>query len=787
MPESGLPAHLMALRSDPPVVLDQDAVSLAQTHYGLKGLPQPLWGERDRNLLFRQENGGGDLILKFSNPAEDMAVLELQSAALAHIAAQDPSLPVPRIHPGLDARHVQAVTLSDGQVLMLRAQTYLQGVPLAEGEMTPAKLCESGALAARLDLSLRGFFHPAARPGLAWDLMKAERLLPCAETIEDPAFRAQAEGILRHLGDEAAPRLSGLRAQVIHNDLHPGNLLVDAEGDGSICGLIDFGDMLHAPLVVELGVALAEISCWSPQPLPLMASFLAGYESVLPLEPAERALLHSTIMARLAMALAILSWRAGNQRQADSRERHLIGEYQQALEILGSFGPVTLLAALYGGGEVAGEGVEPPVASTDDLRARRARLLGPDLSLSYRKPLHLVRGRDVWLYDAEGGEYLDAYNNVAHVGHCHPDVTAAIARQAALLNTNTRYLHETILDFSETLTGLMPEGLDVCFFVNSGSEANDIALQMAKAYSGGAGELILAHAYHGVTEATFAISPEEYDPVRRPAHVEILEQPDSYRGRLRGEGPAVAEGYAQDCERALAVLAGKGMRPAAVIVDSGTSSAGILDLPMGYLPTVVDKVRAVGGLYIADEVQVGLGRPGGHFWGFEALGAMPDIVTLGKPVGNGHPLGVVVTKREILSAFNAENAFFSTFGGNPVSSAAGLEVLRVLLREGLQQNARDTGAYLKEGLKTLAERAALIGDVRGTGLLIGIDLVKDPGSRAPAPEAAVEVANRLSEAGVLVGRTGPHGNVLKVRPPMTFRKPHADRLIAALAEALKGL
>ena len=429
-----------------------------------------------------------------------------------------------------------------------------------------------------------------------------------------------------------------------------------------------------------------------------------------------------------------------------------------------------------------------PQANTQQaLIRRRARLLGPDLSLSYENPLHLIRGEDVWLYDTDGRAYLDAYNNVAHVGHCHPDVVTAIARQAALLNTNTRYLHDAVLDLSEHLIATLPAGLDVCFYVNSGSEANDIAWQMAKAVTGNTGLLVLDEAYHGISEATFAMSTSEYDPAKRPGHIETLESPDSYRGRLQGSGAEVGNGYAQGCDQALAALTQRGHQPAALIIDSGVSSSGILDLPTGYLPAIANKVKAANGLYIADEVQVGLGRSGSHFWGFEALGAQPDIVTIGKPIGNGHPIGIVVTSREILAKFNAYEPFFSTFGGNPVSAAAGLEVLKVIARQKLQQNAAEISSYLKQGIKDLAERETLIGDVRGSGLLIGIDLVLDRETREPAGGIANQIYNHMRDNGVLIGTAGPHGNVLKIRPPMTFNKAHADQLIATLAEAMNTL
>ena len=425
--------------------------------------------------------------------------------------------------------------------------------------------------------------------------------------------------------------------------------------------------------------------------------------------------------------------------------------------------------------------------SKQALLRRRAELLGPDLSLSYQKPLHLVRGEDVWLYDAEGRAYLDSYNNVAHVGHCHPDVVEAISRQAGQLNTNTRYLHETVLDFSEQLTATLPAGLDACFYVNSGSEANDIAWQMAKACTGNTGVIVLDQAYHGITEATAWMSPSEYDAASRPDHLETLESPDTYRGRLRGNEPGVGRVYAENCDQAIARLAQRGQRPAALMIDSGTSSCGILELPEGYASAVASKVRSAGGVYIADEVQVGVGRSGSHFWGFEAFGVQPDIVTIGKPIGNGHPIGIVVTSPEILAKFNHYIPFFSTFGGNPVSAAAGLAVLGVVARQNLQQNALETSAYIKAGIRDLAESEFLIGEVRGSGLLIGIDLVLDRETRKPASAAAEQVYNLLRDDGVLIGIAGPHRNVLKIRPPMTFSKAHADQLINTLAEALNVL
>lgn len=420
------------------------------------------------------------------------------------------------------------------------------------------------------------------------------------------------------------------------------------------------------------------------------------------------------------------------------------------------------------------------------LENRRKRLLGPAYRLFYDRPLHIVRGEGVWLYDAHGRAYLDVYNNVPHVGHCHPHVVEALTRQAKTLNTHTRYLHETVLDYAERLTSKFPDKLDTCMFACTGSEANELAVRIARTFTGGEGFIVTEHAYHGNTNLIVELSPI-HDYVQRRESVKRVPAPDPYRGLHRAGKGDIGKNYATHVDDALKELGKRGARAAAFIIDTIFSSDGIFTETSDYVRIAVEKVRAAGGLFIADEVQPGFGRTGEQMWGFERHGVVPDIVTLGKPMGNGHPLSAVVTTREIIEKFAERARYFNTFGGNPVSCAAGLAVLDVLERDKLQDHAREVGAYLKGRLEEQRSRHKLVGDVRGEGLYIGVELVRDRESPEPASIETSAVVNGLQACGILTGTTGRDGNVLKLRPPMVFSKENADQLMDALEATLQDV
>ena len=420
------------------------------------------------------------------------------------------------------------------------------------------------------------------------------------------------------------------------------------------------------------------------------------------------------------------------------------------------------------------------------LGARRERL-GPSLSVAYRRPLTIVRGWMQHLFDDEGRAYLDAVNNVAHVGHSHPRVVDALHRQAAVLNTNTRYLHETILRYAERLAALLPEPLRVCYLVCSGSEANELALRLARAHTGRRSVVVIDHAYHGNTGTLVEISPYKFDGpggAGAPPFVRAVVMPDPYRGPYRGCDAGAGDRYAAHVRDAVADLERDGQPVAAFFAEPLLGCGGQIEAPPGYLAAAFTHVRAAGGVCVADEVQVGFGRAGTHFWGFATQDAVPDIVTLGKPIGNGHPLGAVVTTPEIAASFANGMEYFNTFGGNPVSCAVGLAVLDVIDEEGLQARALHVGRRLTEGLRALAARHALIGDVRGRGLFLGVELVRDRETLEPAPRHAAYVIERMRDQGVLVSTDGPLHNVVKIKPPLVFADADADRLVDALDVAL---
>ena len=429
----------------------------------------------------------------------------------------------------------------------------------------------------------------------------------------------------------------------------------------------------------------------------------------------------------------------------------------------------------------------PVTEDTARLLLARQRLVGRNVRLGYRNPLHIVRGSAQYLFDADGRRYLDGYNNVPHVGHCHPVVVEVATRQMRQLNTNTRYLHANLANFAESVTATLPAPLSVCYFVNSGSEANELALRLARAHARATDLIVLDAAYHGNTTTLIDISPYKADGPGGSGHapwVHVVPIADVYRGPYRADDADAGEKYAAFVGAVIDTLRTSKRRLCGFIAETCPSVGGQIIFPKGYLAAVYRRVRAAGGVCIADEVQTAYGRMGHSFYAFEEQRVVPDIVVLGKPIGNGFPLGAVVTTAEIAASFDNGMEFFSTFGGSTVSCAIGSAVLQIVQSEGLQAHAAAVGAGLLDGLRPLAARHALVGDVRGAGLFIGIELVTDRHTRAPATAAASEVVNLMREAGVLIGTDGAQHNVLKIRPPMPFTADDAKWLVSCLDGAL---
>lgn len=757
-------------RNPPELSLDLLAEVLLES-YGLNGQLTGLDSERDQNA--RVDTSAGSYVLKVCNVDEHPGVIDLQTRALHHIARRDPGLPVPRALPTLNGRDTAVCQDADGTGYTVRLMSFVAGDMIrTHPELdTPAMRRSSGSMLARLDLALRGFFHSAADQEHPWAMTHMPKLLAYTEHIPDPGVRRTVEEILGRMREETLPRTARMRHQVVHQDAHTGNLVVDPARPTDIAGIIDFGDIVYAPLIMELAVAIDLTGRPSLAPEGLF-DVAVGYDAVLPLEEDEVDVLIDLVLGRMAMTTAIVAGRKALWPDVPAYFDHEEQIWSQLERVNSAASDLRI------GLRRALRFPMPIDGSVDSvqLRADRERVMGERSPHFYEKTLHLERGKGVWLYGADGRKYLDFYNNVPTVGHSHPHVVKAVSRQLAALNTHTRYLYNNAVEYADRLTATLGDQLDVCLFVNSGSEANDVAWQISQMVTGNAGLLVMHNAYHGITQAGIAMTPAKgLEPAR---HVEEIPAPDDYRRAATTPTEAIS-----DTENAIGQLRIRGIDLAAFIVDSAMCSSGIPDVPDGFLGAIASTVHAAGGLVIADEVQSGFGRLGA-MWGHELLGMRPDIVTLGKPVGNGHPLGVVITSRAILDEFQAQVRLFSTFGGNPVSCAAGLAVLDVLDRESLVENSRLTGEYLHARLRELAVTQPLIGDVRGRGLLAGLELVTDRETKAPATAQTRELLELMRENGALVGKDGEHGHILKLRPPLVTTRQHVDVFVDILARSL---
>jgi 4-aminobutyrate aminotransferase-like enzyme/Ser/Thr protein kinase RdoA (MazF antagonist) len=765
------------LDAPPPTLGIDDAEEIARARYGLRATAELLVSERDRNFRLTDTSGAA-WVLKVSNAVEDPRVVEMEVAAVERIALLDPSLPVPVARAALDGAPIATAEVG-GTMHLVRLLPLLPGRTADPADLDRDAIAHVGQVVARLGLALRGLFHPAAGRTIWWDQQHLPELARRVAVDDERGRRELLGRVLGRFTSHVVPAFPSLRAQLIHNDVTLDNLLLD-EGN-RVSGIIDFGDMAHTALVLDVPATLQSLVRGRTDLFDVVEAFLAGYTSAAPLEDIEAALLGDLMAGRMAQTVLISAWRMPRHPEND----YIRGWAEPAWELLEQMEAIGFdevarrLAAI----------ARAPIrrgAPSDDLLPRRHRVLGSALeSLSYRTPLHLVRGDGAWMEAADGRRYLDAYNNVPVVGHAHPRVVEAIARQAATLNTNTRYLHEHVVELAERLVSTMPYGLDTVLFVNSGSEANDLAWRLATTVTGADAGIATSWSYHGVTDAVADFSSSEWPSGEQPARVEVYPAPDTYRGPYADASDPASVGRAEISE-AVARLAERGRRPAALFVDSTFTSDGIFVPEPAVVAEIVAAARDAGALFVADEVQSGHGRTG-ELWGFTSWGVTPDIVTLGKPMGNGHPIAAVITRSEIVDGFGARTTFFSTFGGNPVACAAALAVLSVLDDEHLIANAASVGESLRAELRGLAERHHEIGDVRGRGLMTGVELVHDPVTREPAGELATRVKDEMAERGVLIGTTGRHGNVLKVRPPLCISRDESAMIVATLTKALDAV
>ena len=775
MPDSGVPSF------------PSDAVAtLLRAHYDLVGTLQPLASYSDQNCLLSASDGERHVV-KFANASNARIDVAMQNAAMAHLNEQ--GITVPRAVPNRAGQDITDVLDGDAQPFLMRVLTYLPGDVYADSAPAThgSALWQSlGAYLARMDNALADFSHPGAGRFIDWDLAHGYGICQRKKEALSDDERSGVNYFLDLYHSQVLPQTSQLAKTVIHNDANDYNLLIDnPRAPRAIVGLIDFGDMTHSHTINELAIGCAYAMLDQPAPITVMATVVASYHALRPLTDIEFGVLFGLIGLRLCTTLCNAAFAC----RADPENDYLLVSVRPAWDLLAKLrmiAPFTAECRLR-----AACGLDPDSGRSreDIIRLRKAHL-GKTLSLSFKEPLKIVRGLGVYLYDEAGNDYLDMVNNVCHVGHCHPRVVAAGQAQMARLNTNTRFLHDNLVSYTEKLLATMPDKLSVCMFVNSGSEANELAFRLARTFTGSRQLLVVDGAYHGNTSACIEASPYKFDGPGgdgAPDHVHKVMLPYPYRGPHFAMNEAAGEAYAADIDRAIEALSERGEKPGAYICESVHGVAGQIVMPDGYLRAVYGKVRAAGGVCIADEVQVGFGRVGCHMWAFETQGVVPDIVTLGKPIANGHPMALVVTTQEIADAFVTGMEYFNTFGGNPVSCAIGMAVLDVIEDEELQKNALETGAYLQSRLRDLQREFDVIGDVRGLGLFIGAELVTNRETREPATELASRLVEFVKNERVILSTEGVYHNVLKIKPPIVFARRDADRFIAALEKGLGTL
>jgi 4-aminobutyrate aminotransferase-like enzyme/Ser/Thr protein kinase RdoA (MazF antagonist) len=765
----------------PHVVDPSVAAQLAREIYGLTATAAPLPSERDQNFLVATASGER-FVLKLANPAEEPRFLEAQNAAMAHVAALGLC---PRVIPSRDGQAI--VQGPDGR--RLRLLTWVPGRPLGlVARKSEALLADFGMRIGALSRALSAFDHPGIHREFYWDLAQAPHVIARhGSRITDPLLRGLVERIAGHVVSRDARALARVPRGAVHGDLNDFNVLVDgSDDDPRVSGIIDFGDMVYSYAVAEPAVAIAYALLGHDEPMMAAAAMVRGCHAVRPFSEDELSVLFGLVQLRLCASAA----NAAHQQPQRPSDAYLSISQKPIRKTL----PV--LAAIHP--DEAEErfrhvcGLEPlrrtQRVSPSVTLAKRRQVIGGSLSIAYRQPVKVTRGWMQYLFDESGRRYLDAYNNVPHVGHAHPHVTHAVSEQLRTVNTNTRYLHDNIWQLGERLTATLPEPLRVCFFVNSGSEANELALRLARTHTRRRDLIVLESAYHGNTTTLVDISPYKFagpGGQGAPDWVHVAPLPDQYRASRAGIAGDVAAGYADAAGELAQDIAKKGRGLAGFLAETCPSVGGQIMPPPAYFEQVYAAIRAAGGVCIADEVQTALGRMGTHFYAFQAYGVVPDILVLGKPLGNGYPLAAVITTEAIAASFDNGMEFFSTFGGSTVSCAAGLAVLDVIEREGLQSHAHGVGDRLLESLGSLMTSHEIIGDVRGAGLFLGVELVTDRSTQEPATVEAGAVVNAMRDEGILIGTEGAFHNVLKIRPPMPFNEDDAKTLVTTLDAVLR--
>ncbi|MBC8401334.1 MAG: aminotransferase class III-fold pyridoxal phosphate-dependent enzyme [Candidatus Marinimicrobia bacterium] len=749
---------------------------LLQKEFGFKQVEiKKLNGYDNLNYLVNTE--AGKYIFKtYLKDTESLARIEAENEIL--IALQNPlNDKFPRPIQFTDGSFVKCIEIG-GKATICRMLSYLKGQCLADAPQSKSLFQSLGTFLAQMDIELQSCNNYTIK-ARQWE-WNIEYLYLNKKYIADIA-RAKNRSLVNYFfqqfEENVAPALPDLRKTMIHNDANEWNVLVN---NGKVTGIIDFGDLAYIALINELAVAIAYACFDKENPLGWASIILKSYHQVLPIKENEIAVLYYLVAARLCISVC----NSAHSRKNNPNNEYAFISENSAWKLLYQWLRINPIAAENCFRSAIGLTAEKP-QSIDSLIKARHKVISPILSLSYSKPIYMIKAAFQYMYDAYGNTYLDAYNNIPHVRHSHPQVVAAAKNQIAKLNTNTRYLYDLLPEYAERLLAKFPTSLNKVYFVNSDSAASDLAIRLAQAHTGYKNLMVIEHGYHGNTQLGVDISDYKFSNQAgqgQKDHIIKTAIPDTYRGKYTTNNGNAGKMYARE---AIDEIKRSDSPMAAFISESILGCARQVPLAKGYLKEIYPAIRQQGGVCISDEVQTGFGRLGDYFWGFETQAVIPDIVIIGKPMGNGHPMGAVITTTEIANSFNKGVEFFSSFGGNPVSCTIGLAVLNVIEEEKLQENAQIVGEFYKSLFSDLQKEFTCIGDVRGSGLFIGVEIVKNSTSLEPDSDLSNLIKNELRNRNILISTDGPFDSVLKTKPPLCFTKANAHQVTDHIYGILK--
>jgi len=746
--------------------------------------------ERDRNFLVIINNKF-HYVIKISNSIESKNFLEMQDYVLTSLNKKPL---IKKIIPKKLHRSIKVFKDDNSSLCFVRILNYIEGEIFAKSKKSFTLESSLGSYIGILSKELQNIGHPASFRNFEWDPSNIDWIKNYLNLFKNKQKKIINKNLYEY-NQFVKKNKNNLRFSLTHGDPNNYNLIVS---NNQIVGLLDYGDMIYAPTINDLSICLAYALMNKESIYDSLKNIVTNFHNKFPITFEETYSLMSLVKSRLSITVVM----AAKQIKKFPNNKYLTISEKDAWSLLYKLDKIDPHTFIYFIRNICNFPIDPNVLTKipktfldkelniSDLLKKRSSFLGKNFSISYKKPLQFLEAKDQYLYDEKGQQYLDCVNNISHVGHCHPVVHEALIKQNLKLNTNTRYIYKIMNDYSEKLLSKFPKKLDTVFFVCTGSEANDLAYRIAKIYTKSKDVLVMNNAYHGHTNELINLSPYKFNGKGgegKKSYVHVAEMPDGIRGKWKYSHKDWVNKYINQAKILIEKINYKKKKLSCFFTESILGCGGQIILPKNYLKEIYKLVKKNNSLFIVDEVQTGFARVGNHFWAFEEHGIVPDIVTLGKPMGNGHPLAAVITTKEIAEEFNNGMEYFNSFGGNPVSCAVGNAVLDVIKIENLQSHSYNTGKYLLESLKKIQNKYPdLISEVRGRGLFLGIDLIQQ-NNLSPNKKLANLLINHMRDKRILLSTDGPYNNVIKIKPPLPFNNINCDQLTYELNQFFKNL